>query len=434
MDAVTAARAQMGVSLAFHMVFAALGIGLPLLMVLAEGLGLRTGKRHYFDLARTWGKATALLFVVGAVSGTALSFELGLLWPHFMEFAGPIVGPAFMLEGFAFFLEAIFIGLYLYGWDRLSPRAHWWTGVPVAVSGAASGAVVVAVNAWMQVPVGFELIDGRPENIDPLATFRSPGWPVMAVHSTLACYAAVGFAVAGVYALGVLRGRRDAYHLSALNIALAVGAGAVVFQPLSGDFAARNVVRHQPAKLAAMEAHFETRSGAPLVLGGIADVEERRVRWGIYIPYGLSLLADHDPNAVVKGLEAFPRDQWPNVTLVHLAFDLMVGCGFALMALGLWYGWSVWRGRVAENVWLLRCLVLGAPLGMLALEAGWMVTELGRQPWIIYGTMRTAGAVTPAPGLEVYFWVFTALYAGLAVLLVVLLRGLAAARGDGHAG
>lgn len=426
MDPLTAARAQMGLSLAFHMIFAAFGIGLPVLMLLAEGLWLRTGRPHYRELARKWAKATALLFVIGAVSGTALSFELGLLWPRFMEFAGAVIGPAFALEGFAFFLEAIFLGLYLYGWDRLSPRAHWWCGVPVAVCGLASGVLVVAVNAWMQVPVGHEFDSaGRLINTDPLAIFRSPVWIPMAVHSSLACYVAVGFAVAGVYAWGMLLGRRDDYHRSALTLSLAVGTVAAIVQAISGDFNGRLVAEHQPIKLAAMEAHFETKSGAPLILGGIPDEDAGTVRYAIAIPYGLSLLAAHDPHAEIKGLLDFPRSEWPNILWMHVSFQIMVGCGFFLIFLGLWYWWLRWRRGAAEGRWLLRSLVVGAPLGLVALEAGWCVTELGRQPWTIYGLMKTSDAVTPITEVQVTFYGFVLLYLALSAALVTLLLRLA---------
>jgi cytochrome d ubiquinol oxidase subunit I len=425
MDVLSAARAQMALSLAFHMVLAASGIGMPLLMLLAEGLWLRTGRPHYRDLARKWAKAAALLFALGAVSGTALSFELGLLWPRFMEFAGSIVGPAFALEGFAFFVEAIFLGLYLYGWDRLSPLAHWLCGIPVALSGLLSGILVCAVNAWMQAPVGFELDGaGRLTNIDPLATFRSPYWIPLAIHSSLSCYIAVGFAVAGVYAFGMLRGRRDDYHRSGLTIAMALATVTALLQPVSGDYNGRVAARYQPAKLAAMEALFQTRAGAPLVIGGIPDEESGKVKFGIEIPYGLSLLAAHDPNAVIKGLEEFRVDERPNVLWTHLAFQVMVGCGFVLVGLGLWFWWARWR-RGGESRRLLRALVVGAPLGFLALEAGWFVTELGRQPWTVYGIMRTSQAVTPVADVPSSLLLFTGLYLGLAVALVVLLLRLA---------
>ncbi|HXG10850.1 MAG TPA: cytochrome ubiquinol oxidase subunit I [Gemmataceae bacterium] len=439
MDTLTAARAQMGLSLGFHMVFAAFGIGLPLLMVIAEGLWLRTGRPHYLELARKWGKATGLLFAIGAVSGTALSFELGLLWPVFMKFAGAAVGPAFALEGFAFFIEAIFLGLYLYGWDRLSPRAHWLAGIPVAVSGMLSGAIVVAVNAWMQTPVGFERgPHGELVSVDPLAPFRTPSWVHLAVHSTLSCYTAVGFAVAGVYAAGLLRGRRDDYHRAGLTLAMLLGAAAALLMPLSGDLNGRVVAKHQPAKLAAMEALFETRAGAPLLIGGLPDPATGTVRFGLEIPYGLSLLAAHDPNAVIRGLNDFPSDERPDVVWVHLAFQVMVGAGFLLAALGLWFLWAWWRGRVVESRRLLQALLLGSPLGFVALEAGWVVTELGRQPWTVYGVMRTREAVTPAAEVTASLAVFTLLYLGLAAVLVVLLRRLATggpsgAKGGSHA-
>lgn len=422
MDTLSAARAQMGLSLGFHMIFAACGIAMPLLMVMAEGLALRTGKAHYLALARQWGKATGALFVVGAVSGTALSFELGLLWPEFMEFSGAIIGPAFALEGFAFFIEAIFIGLYLYGWDRLSPRAHWLTGLPVAFSGMASGVIVVAVNAWMQGPLGFELdAAGRAINIDPLATFRSPAWMHMAIHSTLSCYEAVAFAVAGIYAWGMLHGRRDAYHRSALHLAMVLGVVSAVLQLVSGDLNARDLAKHQPEKLAAMEAHFETSGEVPLYIGGIPDPETGEVRYALRIPYGLSLLVAHDPQAVIVGLNDFPADERPNVLWVHLSFQVMVGCGMILLGLAAWYWWNWWRPSSADPRWLWWGLVLGTPLGFLALETGWLVTELGRQPWTIYKVMRTSDAVTPVANVQVSLACFTVLYLGLAVAVTALL-------------
>lgn len=423
MDALTAARLQMEVSLGFHMVFAALGIGMPLLMLIAERQWLRTGESHYRELARTWGKATALAFAVGAVSGTALSFELGLLWPRFMAVAGGVIGPAFALEGYAFFIEAIFLGLYLYGWDRLSPRAHWWSGVPVAVSGLLSGILVVAANAWMQAPVDFALAaDGTLESSHPFAAFRSPAWLHMALHSSLSCYIATGFAVAGVYAAGMLRGRHDAYHRSALRIALAVGTITALVQPLSGDWSARSMAEYQPAKIAAAEAHFETASHVPLLIGGVPVGED--VRYAIRIPSGLSLLLGHSPGHVVTGLDQFGVEDRPPVLLTHIAFQIMVASAFALIGAGLWFWYIRWRRR-DEPVWLLRLVLLTAPLGFVALEAGWIVSEVGRQPWVIYGVMRTVDGVTPRADVPVTLFGFTVLYLLLSVALVSLLRALA---------
>jgi cytochrome bd ubiquinol oxidase subunit I len=436
MDTLLAARLQMEVSLAFHMFFAALGIGLPLLLVLAEGLWIRTGQEHYRQLARTWAKAVALTFAVGAVSGTALSFELGLLWPRFMAGAGGVLGPAFALEGYAFFIEAIFIGLYLYGWDRLSPIAHWWTGVAIAVSGLLSGILVVAANAWMQTPVGLDRLaeaasDGGPIPIsNALEVFRAPSWPQMAIHSSLSTFVATGFAVAGVYAVGLLRGRNNAYHRAGLTLALAVGGAAALLQPISGDISARFVAEHQPAKLAAAEAHWETMAGAPLTIGGIPR-GEGEVVFGVQIPRGLSMLAYHDPNAVVTGLLDIPPDERPNVFITHVAFQIMVAVGFLLLAVAVAF-WLIWRKDrpgVFSRRWLLWGVLATAPLGYVALQAGWVVTEVGRQPWIIYDFMRVSDGVTPAEGVPITLFGFSILYLALGAALVVLLKTLA----GGHA-
>ena len=429
MDTLTAARAQMEVSLGFHMIFAALGIGMPLMLLIAEALWLRTGREHYRALARQWAKATALTFAVGAVSGTALSFELGLLWPNFMRVAGPTIGSAFTLEGFAFFIEAIFLGLYLYGWDRLSRRAHFLTGIPIALSGLASGILVVAVNAWMQFPA----LDpqGQPR-MDPLAPFASPAWLHMSLHSSLSCYIATGFAAAGVYALGMLRGTRDSYHRGGLNIALAVAASFAVLQPLSGDVSARAVADLQPAKLAAMEAVFATERAVPLLIGGIPNVETRETRYALRIPRGLSLLAHHDPDAEIAGLDRVPRADWPNVLITHIAFQIMVGIGFLLAGLGALY-WIVQWKRWPLAPPLLYALLIASPLGFVALEAGWIVTEVGRQPWIINGIMRTRDAVTDVDHVQATFVGFCLLYAVLAAALAMLLRRLAHNRRLQHA-
>ena len=456
-----AARFQMGTSLAFHIIFAVVGIGMPALMVLAERRWLVTGDEIYHELAQRWAKGTAILFAVGAVSGTVLSFELGLLWPGFMRFAGPIVGMPFSLEGFAFFMEAIFLGIYLYGWDRIPHRAHLFAGVLVAVSGALSGVVVVIANAWMNTPTGFEIVNGTVTHIDPIAAMMNPAALSQTIHMTLAAYAATGLAVAGIHAFMLLKDPANAFHHRALAVALLIGGPAAVLQPFSGDLAARQVARYQPAKLAAMEAVFHTERGAPLVLGGWPDLASGTTRYALRIPRGLSLLAFHDPDAEIKGLEAFPRDQWPNVQAVHWSFQLMVLLGSYMVFVALWAAWTWQRGKkeegrgkgsaVAGNRWLLRALAIATPMGFLATEAGWMTTELGRQPWVIYGVMRTRDAVTPMPGLVVPFVLFTLLYCFLGAIVVLLLyrqivrspnvpesvwrfmtpRGLRRGRGDG---
>jgi len=417
-----AARSQMAVSLAFHIIFAVVGIGMPVLMVIAERRWQKTGDPIHLDLAKRWSKGTAILFAVGAVSGTVLSFELGLLWPGFMKLAGGIIGMPFSLEGFAFFTEAIFLGVYLYGWDRISPRAHLWAGIAVAISGAASGIFVVTANSWMNSPAGFDLVGGQPVNIDPVAAMLNPMAFQQTLHMTLAAYAATGFAVGGIHAFLLLFDPANAFHRRALTAALALGAPAAVLQPISGDFSARSVAARQPIKLAAMESHFETMAGAPLTIGGFPDAESGKLRYAIKIPYGLSLLAFHDPHAVVRGLQEFPKEDWPNVPIVHTAFQVMVALGTYLALVSLWVGWTWLRRKdVIGSRWRLRAIALAAPMGFLAIEAGWTVTEVGRQPWIIQGVLRTADAVTPMPGLVVPFMLFTLLYCFLGAIVAWLL-------------
>jgi cytochrome d ubiquinol oxidase subunit I len=423
MDELLFARAQMAMFFAFHIVFAVAGMGMPLLMVIAEATHLRTGKPVFLELAKRWARGTAVLFAVGAVSGTVLSFELGLLWPRFMSFAGGIIGLPFALEGFAFFAEAIFLGIYLYGWGRVSPVSHLLAGIAVAMGGALSGILVVAANAWMNSPAGFLLRGGKPVAIDPLAAMANPAWATEATHMTLAAFAASGFAVAGIHAYKLLRDRENLFHRHALSIALAVGGAAAVLLPVSGDFNARFIARDQPVKLAAMEGQFRTERGAPLRIGGIPDESKETTRFAIEIPYGLSLLAFHDAGAEVKGLSAFPRADRPDPLPVHIAFQFMTACGCALAVVSLFAAGFSLRGRgTLFRPRFLRAVVFCSPLGILAVEAGWTVTELGRQPWAIRGVLRTADAATPVAGLLLPFAFFSVLYLALAVSAAWLLR------------
>ena len=417
------ARSQMAMSLAFHIIFAALGIGLPLLMAIAEGMYIRTGEPVYLELCKRWSRGTAILFAVGAVSGTVLSFELGLLWPGFMAKAGAIIGMPFSLEGFAFFTEAIFIGVYLYGWNRLSPLLHWLAGLIVAASGIFSGIFVVTANAWMNSPAGFKIVDGKFTDIDPIAAMFNQASFHEVLHMTLAAFVATGFAVAAVHAFFLLRNRDSHFHRNALGIALAVACASIPLQILSGDLSARAVGRLQPAKLAAMEAHYRTQAGVPLLIAGIPHDETRTADFAIRVPHGLSLLLAGDPNARVAGLEEFPEINWPNVRIVHWSFDIMVAAGMAMLALAVWSA-LMWckRRALADQTWMLRALVAAGPLGFVAIETGWVVTEVGRQPWIIYGVMRTDEAVTTMPWLVVPFAVFTGLYIFLAFIVWFLLR------------
>ena len=421
MTDLAAARWLFGTSLAFHIVFAAVGVAMPLLMVLAEWRWRRTGSAVHLELARRWAKGTAILFAVGAVSGTVISFELGLLWPRFMQFAGPMIGMPFSLEGFAFFAEAIFLGIYLYGWERVSPRLHLLAGAVVAASGALSAFFVTLANAWMNNPAGFDPALG-PESVRPLAAMFPPGWSHQVIHVLLSCYAATGLAVAGIHALFLRREPAHPFHRAAFGIALLVGGAAALLQPLSGDLSARQIAVHQPLKLAALVGHFDTRRRAPLHIGGLPDAEARTTRFTLEIPAGLSLLAFRDPDAEVKGLDAFPRDTWPDPLKVHLAFQVMVGLGSAMAALSLAALLLWWRTRALPTQRaFLGAAVVAAPFGFLALEAGWLVTEWGRQPFVVKGVMRTSEAVTPLANLSAPFWAFAALYLFLAAMVAVLL-------------
>jgi cytochrome d ubiquinol oxidase subunit I len=413
----------MAISLGFHILFAVVGIGMPVLMVVAEDRWIRRREEASLLLARRWAQGTAILFAVGAVSGTVLSFELGLLWPAFMAFAGPIFGMPFSLEGFAFFVEAIFLGIYLYGWDRIPARVHWAAGVLVALSGVLSGVFVVIANGWMNTPAGFRIEDGRAVDVDPWAAMNNPAAPTEIVHMTLAAYLSVGFAVAAIHAWRLLAEPDNLFHRRAVGCALWMGGIAALLQPASGDFSARQVALHQPVKLAAMEGQFRTQRGAPLRIGGWPDEEAGVTRYALEIPYGLSLLAFHDPHAEVIGLDAVPPADRPPVHVVHVAFQVMVGCGSVLAAVALLGGLLAWRRRgLPDQRWYLWTLVASGPLGFVALEAGWTVTEVGRQPWIVRGVMRTADAVTPMPGLVVPLATFTLVYVFLSFVVVYLLR------------
>jgi cytochrome d ubiquinol oxidase subunit I len=419
MDNLEAARATMAFSLGFHIIFASIGMTMPFFMSAAHYLHLRCGDTVYLQLTKAWMKGVAILFAVGAVSGTVLSFELGLLWPGFMEHAGPIFGIPFSWEGTAFFIEAIAIGLFLYGWGRMNRWVHWGTGLVVGISGFLSGIFVVAANGWMNAPAGFDWIDGEAHHVDPVAAMFNEAWLHQSIHMQIAAVQAIGFAVGGIHAFLLLRGKSPELNWRALKIAMVFGAAAALVQPLAGHFAGQRVAQLQPAKLAAMEGHFVTGTRAPLYIGGIPNVAERRMDWGIALPGMLSFIAHDDFDAEVIGLDQFPEEDWPPVVIVHIAFQIMVGIGMAMALLGALYFWFRWRGGFPR--WYLWALVVFIPAGIVAIEAGWVVTEVGRQPWIIYGIMRTADAVTPVPGMLYRFYLILAIYLTLAATTAWLL-------------
>ena len=419
-----AAREQMALSLGWHIILACFGVGLPGLTAFMEWRGIRTGKPVYTALAHRWAKAMGVLFAVGAVSGTILSFEMGLLWPGLMGTYGQVIGLPFALEGFAFFIEAIFVGIYLYGWDRLSPRAHLLTAVPVVVSGVASAFFVVTANAWMNQPRGFELVDGKVTDVSPWTAMFNPATPPETIHMILAAFMVAGFGTAAVYAIGLLRGRRDQYHRLGFLVPFTFAAIVTPFQIAAGDYAARFLATYQPAKLAAIEGVPATGSHIPLHLGGIW--QDGRLRYALEIPDGLSLLVGYRPSTVVQGLDKVPVADRAPVTVVHLAFDLMVGIGFGLLGLGLWLLLAWWRRRDLPRprlfLWFALLAGFAAPA---ALESGWVVTEVGRQPWVVYNVLRTADAVNPAPGLVTGLILVAATYVVLTIASVYVLRRMA---------
>jgi cytochrome bd ubiquinol oxidase subunit I len=429
-DYLLEARQMQAMSFAIHIPLVCFAIALPSLVVFTEWLHLRTGDPLYRTLARRWSKVMISLFAVGVVTGTVLSFELGLLWPNFMATFGDVFGVAFAAEGFSFFVEAIFIAIYVYGWDRLSPRMHLLSGIPVVIAGFAGSLFVISVNGWMNHPGGFALRDGRVVDVDPFsALFANSFFWHELIHMYLGGFIVTGFAIAAAYAWGWLRGRRGRYHRTAMVIPLTLAALAAPVQVVVGDWAARTVAKQQPIKLAAIEGLPTTTRGAPEHLLGWYDGSG--VRYGIEIPKLLSLLAFHEPNATVTGLDAVPPQNRPSTSLINVvrfAFQTMVGIGTFLALLGVVFV-GVWlrKRRLPRSVWFYRSVVLAGPLSLVALICGWVTTEVGRQPWIVYGVMRTSDAVTGAGGIPIGYVTLALVYLALIAAVVWILRRLARA-------
>ncbi|MGH2966360.1 MAG: cytochrome ubiquinol oxidase subunit I [Solirubrobacterales bacterium] len=426
-DYLLQARQMQALSFGVHIPLVCFGIAFPAMVLFVEWLYLRSGDELYRALARRWTKVMVALFAVGVITGTILSFEMGGLWPNFTAVFGGVFGLGFAIEGFSFFLEAIFIGIYVYGWDRLSPRAHFASGIPIVITGFTGSLTVISVNAWMNHPTGFQLRGGEAVDVHPFqALFGNDYLWHELVHMYLAGYIVTGFLVAGVYAIGRLRGRWGRYERTALAIPLTIAALAAPAQVLVGDWAARDVAQSQPTKLAAMEGLPRTERGAPEhFLGWYTDGQ---VKYGIRIPKLLSLLAFHDPNAEVQGLEAVPPGQRPPVNIVRLAFQTMVGIGTFLALLGVVYlAVRVWRKRLPESPWFYRAVAAAGPLSLVALLAGWTVTEVGRQPWVVYHVMRTSQAVTGAGGIPVGYATLALVYLGVVIAVAWILRRLARA-------
>jgi cytochrome d ubiquinol oxidase subunit I len=419
------ARQMQALSFAVHIPLVAFGIAFPAMVLFAEWLGLRTGDPLYRTVARRWSRIVLALFAVGVITGTILSFEMGLLWPNFTATFGSVFGLGFAIEGFSFFLEAIFIGIYAYGWDRLSPRLHLLSGVPIVLTGFTGSTMVVAVNAWMNSPTGFTLRDGKVTHVDPLkALFANHFVWSELIHMYIAGYMVCGFIVAGAYAVGRLRGQWDRYHRVALTIPLTVACLAAPIQVLVGDWIARDVAKFQPVKLAALEGLYKTTRGASEhILGWYVNGQ---IKYGIAIPHLLSLLSTHSWNATVRGLATVPPAQRPPINVTRVSFQLMVMLGTALALLGIVY-LAVrirWR-RLPEWRWFYAAVALAGPAATVALIAGWVTTEVGRQPWVVYRVMSTQAAVTGAGGIRVGYGTLVVVYVAVACGVVWILRRLA---------
>ncbi len=419
------ARSQMAFTLGFHIVLASLGVAFPAITLIANWRGLRKDDEVALTLARRWSKVMAVLFAVGAVTGTVLSFEMGLLWPGLMERYGEVFGVPFAIEGLFFFTEAIFIAIYIYGWKRLRPWAHFWTGVPIVIAGLGGALSVVSANSWMNQPDGFELgPDGRVTDVDVIDVIFNDATIYEVPHMILAAYMVAGFLVASVYAVGMLRGRRDRLHRLGFVIPFTVAALATPVQLFVGDVAARAIAEDQPAKFAATEYVTETGPNQPEYIGGI--YVDGEVKGAIEIPDLDSLLVGFSADTVVTGLNDIPPDERPpSPTLLHLSFDAMVGIGTGLFLLAVWFALAWWRRRdLPRSPWFLRAAAVSGVGAIVAMECGWIVTEVGRQPWVVYGHLRTEDAVTESGGIWITFGAVVALYIALGVATVFVLRAM----------
>jgi cytochrome d ubiquinol oxidase subunit I len=428
---VNEAAQMQALSFSVHIPLVCFGIALPSMIMFVEWLHLRTGDQLYLTIARRWSRIMAALFAVGVITGTILSFEMGMLWPGFMSTFGSVFGLGFSIEGFSFFLEAIFIGIYLYGWKRLSPKAHFLSGIPIVIAGVTGSLMVISVNAWMQHPSGFRLVNGHAVDVHPLAALfgNSFLWNEL-IHMYIAAYIVAGFLLAAPYAIGRLRGKWGRYERTALAIPLTIAAIASPVQMLVGDWVARDVATTQPIKLAAIEGLAHTTKGAPEHLLGWYT--NGHVKFGIAIPHMLSLLAFHNPNATVKGLDAVAPSERPPVNIERVCFQMMVGIGTLLALVGALFLFERYRKRRLPSwSWFYAAVAACGPLSVVALLAGWIVTEVGRQPWTVYHVMRTSEAVTHANGIPVGYGTLAAAYVAVACGVVWILRRLARAPLDG---
>ena len=427
--AIFLARLQFAFTIGFHIVLPAFSIGLASYLAVLEGLWLRTGRQVYLDVFQFWLKAFAVTFAMGVVSGLVMSYEFGTNWADFADKAGPVVGPLMGYEVLtAFFLEAGFLGVMLFGMQRVGPKLHYAATCLVAAGTLMSAFWILSVNSWMQTPQGYTTSpDGRFLPADWAAIIFNPSFPYRLVHMVVASYLSVAFVVGAVGAFHLLRDRQNQAARVMFGMAMWMAAIVAPIQILAGDAHGLNTLAHQPAKIAALEGDFETRPGTPLILFGWPDMQAERTDYAVEVPHLGALVLTHTWDGEIKGLKEFPPDQRPYAPVVFIAFRIMVGLGFLMAAVGVYGLYLRWRRRLFDTVWLQHAMTFMAPAGFVALLAGWTVTEVGRQPFTVYGHLRTSESVSPIglPGVATSLAAFGVVYltvfgAGLVFLLRIL--------------
>lgn len=426
-DPVVYSRILTGLTLGFHIIFATIGVGVPVMIAIAEFLGIKRKDPHYILLARRWARGFVITVAVGVVTGTCIGFQLNLLWPSFMQIAGQAIALPLFMETFAFFFEAIFLGIYLYTWDRFrNPWVHFSLVIPVVIGASASAFFITVVNAFMNTPQGFKLSGRTIVDIDPLVAMFNPATPTKTAHVLTSAYMTSAFVLAAIAAFALLAGRNHVYYRKALRLTMVAGLAFSIMTAVVGDLSGKFLAEYQPEKLAAAEWHFETTANAPLVVGGVLT-ENNEIRYGLRLPYALSILAFGRPDAAVTGLNEFPEDERPPL-YIHYLFDAMVMIGSLLIVLCLGYLLFARKSRRATGRdvprWLLRCIVWSGPLAMIAIECGWIFAEAGRQPWILRGYMKTVHGATTASNVDWMLLLFSLLYMVLGFTAWIVLRKL----------
>jgi cytochrome d ubiquinol oxidase subunit I len=420
-DPVLFSRLLTSLTFTFHIIFATIGVGVPLIIALAEWIGIKRNDPHYLLLARRWARGFVITVAVGVVTGTAIGLQLSLLWPSFMRVAGQSIALPLFMETFAFFFEAIFLGIYLYTWDRFKNRmSHFWLLVPVAIGSSASAFFITIVNAFMNYPVGFNLVDGKITDVNPIAAMLSPAMPTKVAHVLSSAYLTCALILAAIAAWSILKGRNHIYYKKALKLTMISATVFLISTALIGDLSGKYMAKYQPEKLAAMEWHFETTKNAPLVLGGVLG-EDNEVKYGVRIPNALSILAHGYPSAEVIGLNDIPEEYHPPLW-IHYLFDIKMGYVAFMTLVVLLFAIALWRKkRNPYSKWLLRLIIIAAPVAILTIEHGWIFTEVGRQPWILRGIMRTSEGATTSDHVDTMLWLFSLLYLVLGITCVRVL-------------